>query len=192
MISGLHQWRGKEVKGSDTDHNAAVVPSWKAGTNQTRHKVCRGRAVVPADAGGECSHSSVVEVQRAVVCGVGIQTTESHLPYLRKCWNKHRITNSLWPTITYPAHILPLESETLIQQPSLFRIKKKKKKRQMAASITVIELEHTGQVNNIIHHDQGVSWWALYITFFQTRSSKNRISLTVNLQWLLLMAINRC
>lgn len=75
------------VRGKDTDHNAAVVPSWQAGTNQPRHKVCRGRAVVSADAGGKCSHSSMVEVQGAAVCGVWIQSTKSCLPGLRKCEN---------------------------------------------------------------------------------------------------------
>lgn len=72
------------VKGRDTDHDAAVVPSWKAGSDQTGHEVCRGRAVVPADTGGQRGHSSVVEVQRAAVCGVGVQRSQGRLPNLRK------------------------------------------------------------------------------------------------------------
>lgn len=46
--------------------------------------MCRGRAVVPADPGGQGSHGSMVEVQGAAVRGVRIQGPESCLPSLRK------------------------------------------------------------------------------------------------------------
>lgn len=80
------QGEGKKTpaRGNVTDHNAAVVATRQAGPDQARHKVCRGRAVVPADAGGKGSHGGVVEVQRAAVRGVRIQRTQSCLPNLRK------------------------------------------------------------------------------------------------------------
>lgn len=70
-------------KNEDTDHNAAVAPSRKARTNQTRHKVGRRWAVVPADPWWKGSHYSLVEVEGAVVCRVWVQSTESCLPDLK-------------------------------------------------------------------------------------------------------------
>lgn len=74
--------KNRYISERDTDHNAAVVPSWQARADQTGHKVGRRRAVVPADPGGQHSHGSIVEVQRAAVCGVWVQSTKSCLPDL--------------------------------------------------------------------------------------------------------------
>lgn len=176
----LLPWRRKENWDNDTHHNAAIAPSWQTGTNQTSDKVCRGRAVVPADPGGKRSHGGMVEVQGAAVCGVRIQSSESCLPSLRKS-DKHTTRNSFW------AHIWPFQSEAFVQSSPLHLPNVRMRK------LITGKMQDWAATRRLVFNQFGLWTRVSRTLYFFSRVAKYKpckAKFRLNFRWLLLMILN--